>query len=260
MALLLLATPLTAGKPASRWKPGDGRVRQQASALEEHYDSWQPGMPEVGKWRHYFDIYETHLARFRGSSVHMAELGLAHGGSLKLWRWYFGNRAHITGLDIANATMTFQGREQYGRPDKILIGNERFTSFWDRVRVELPRLDVFVDDGGHKYHHQIIVLEAMLKHLAPGGVYIVEDIIDQRFVKHVVDKYVLGTTSLNSFHWWANLVQRNLTQAQRSLFSVNFYPYAMVIEKLTEPRTVFRPDKIGSGNVKLEGHGGATFG
>ena len=238
----------------SRWLPEDGRVRPHPTELEQYYDSWERSMPAVSKWRHYFDIYDAHLARFRGTDVHMAELGVAHGGSLKLWRWYFGDRAHISGLDIANATKRFQHNAVYGSPNRILIGNERLTGFWKEVKSELPRIDVFVDDGGHKPYHQIIILEAMLQHIAPGGVYIVEDIIDQKFVKHVVDNYVLGHTSINQFRWSSNLRQTSLSAAQKELFNVVIYPFVIVIEKLAQPRTMFRPDEIGK-QIKLEGHG-----
>ena len=36
------------------------------------------------KWIHYFDIYETHFARFRGKAPVMVEIGVMGGGSLKM--------------------------------------------------------------------------------------------------------------------------------------------------------------------------------
>ena len=141
------ASQNTAEKPTaarSNWNPKDGRARP-LTELEQYYDNWNASWPNVCKWRHYFEIYDTHLSRFRGTDVHMAELGIAHGGSMKMWRWYFGERAHLSGLDIANSTRQFQGDPRFGRPDKIMIGNERFKSFWKEVRTELPRVDVFLD-------------------------------------------------------------------------------------------------------------------
>ena len=34
----------------------------------------------IHKWMHYFDIYERHFSRFRGTDVHLLEIGVAHGG------------------------------------------------------------------------------------------------------------------------------------------------------------------------------------
>ncbi len=52
------------------------------------------------KWVHYFDIYERHLARFRGKAPVMIEIGVAGGGSLAMWKEYFGPGSHIIGIDL----------------------------------------------------------------------------------------------------------------------------------------------------------------
>lgn len=52
------------------------------------------------KWIHYFDIYERHLSRFRNASPVMLEIGVSGGGSLEMWREYYGSGARIVGLDI----------------------------------------------------------------------------------------------------------------------------------------------------------------
>ena len=45
---------------------------------------------QIHKWHHYFEIYDRHLARFRGSDVHVLEFGVAQGGSMQMWKEYFG--------------------------------------------------------------------------------------------------------------------------------------------------------------------------
>jgi len=55
---------------------------------------------DLHKWWHYFDIYEQHFARFREIAPRFLEIGVQRGGSLKLWRDYFGPEAHIVGIDI----------------------------------------------------------------------------------------------------------------------------------------------------------------
>ncbi len=54
----------------------------------------------VDKWRHYFHIYDRHFERFRGTRVRVLEIGVDHGGSLQIWKKYFGADARIVGLDI----------------------------------------------------------------------------------------------------------------------------------------------------------------
>jgi len=40
----------------------------------------------IVKLSHYFEIYERHFARFRGSDVHILEIGVYQGGSLQMWK------------------------------------------------------------------------------------------------------------------------------------------------------------------------------
>jgi hypothetical protein len=54
----------------------------------------------VTKWSHYFDIYERHLSRYRGTDVHVVEFGIYQGGSLQMWKHYFGPRCRVFGVDI----------------------------------------------------------------------------------------------------------------------------------------------------------------
>jgi hypothetical protein len=54
----------------------------------------------IHKWRHYFEIYDRHFARFRGQSPHVVEFGVSQGGSMRMWKDYFGAGATIHGVDI----------------------------------------------------------------------------------------------------------------------------------------------------------------
>src|SRR5215831_9409833 len=52
------------------------------------------------KWDHYHRAYERHLSKFRGSKFKFLEIGVSHGGSLQIWRKYFGPNATIFGIDV----------------------------------------------------------------------------------------------------------------------------------------------------------------
>jgi len=52
------------------------------------------------KWIHYFDIYERHFSRFRNAAPVILEIGVFGGGSLAMWKEYFGPSAQVLGLDI----------------------------------------------------------------------------------------------------------------------------------------------------------------
>ena len=55
------------------------------------------GRPAL-KWKHYFPIYERHFARYVNRPVTMIEIGCGEGGSLQLWKKYFGPNARIIGI------------------------------------------------------------------------------------------------------------------------------------------------------------------
>src|SRR5262245_6468409 len=54
------------------------------------------------KWHHYLEIYERHFEPLRRQlgAPRVLELGVSRGGSLQLWRKYFGANAKIAGIDL----------------------------------------------------------------------------------------------------------------------------------------------------------------
>ena len=54
----------------------------------------------ISKWEHYFEVYERHFAPYRNRPIRVVEFGVWHGGSLQMWRSYFGPQAHIVGVDF----------------------------------------------------------------------------------------------------------------------------------------------------------------
>jgi methyltransferase family protein len=146
------------------------RRERHPGTLEQYFDANLAG-PGIWKWRHYFEIYERHLARFVGREVHVVEVGIYSGGSLEMWRHYFGERCRMYGIDIEPDCRAY---ERDGTT--VFIGDQADSAFWARFRVEVPEVDVLIDDGGHEPHQQIATLKAMLAHIRPGGVYLCEDI------------------------------------------------------------------------------------
>ena len=74
-------------------------VAAPSNWLREYFDAHRSGKG-IYKWLHYFDIYDEHFSRFRGKDVTVLEIGVASGGSLEMWKAYFGNEAQIYGVDI----------------------------------------------------------------------------------------------------------------------------------------------------------------
>jgi hypothetical protein len=197
----------------------------------------------VWKWEHYFSVYERHLEKFVGTDVHVVEIGIYSGGSLELWREYFGANCMITGIDINAACRVYAAP----RTD-ILIGDQADREFWRTVRERMRSVDVLIDDGGHQPEQQRITLEETLSLMKPGGVYICEDI---HGVNHDFASYVHALAEqLNSGNEPRREADGNIhiatTPFQQRVASVHLYPFMIVIEMATHSSNSLRTSRRGT--------------
>jgi cephalosporin hydroxylase len=122
------------------------------------------------KWVHYLDLYEAYLARFRGQPVRMLEIGVNRGGSLQIWRQYLGADAVIFGVDLNP-----ECADLFEPPNQVRIGSQADPAFLRSVVSEMGTPDIIIDDGSHVAQHQLVSFETLFPLLAPGGVYVIED-------------------------------------------------------------------------------------
>ena len=186
------------------------------------------------KWLHYFEIYDRHLARFRGKPVQFLEIGVWHGGSLEFWRAYLGAEATIHGVDIDPGVLETVSGEGF----RIHIGDQADAEFLARLKAEIPRIDVVVDDGGHQMHQLFASFQALYPHLAADGVYLCED-LHTCYMKDYGGGY-RNTASflerrkdwIDQLHaWYSEDVELRATDFARSTGSMHYYDSVLVIEK-----------------------------
>jgi hypothetical protein len=79
----------------------------------------------IWKWDHYFDVYHRHFERFRNTDVHILEIGILSGGSLEMWRDYFGPRCHVYGVDVEEACLRYASDSI-----QVFIGDQADRDFW----------------------------------------------------------------------------------------------------------------------------------
>ena len=215
--------------------------------LREYFYNYKRG-PGIWKWDHYFEIYERHFGKFVGQEVHALEIGVYSGGSLHMWREYFGPKSHIYGVDIEPACKIYEAEGTIG----IFVGDQADREFWARFREAVPHLDLVIDDGGHSAEQQIVSFEELLPHLRPGGVYCCEDIHgypDNDFA----DYLFAFSKELNDHRGSLENVRNNdrravkdTTKKQAEINSVHLYPYLAIIEKNAAPIKEFIAPKRGS--------------
>lgn len=148
--------------------------RQGDSELYETFLSWsgQNKDRKIQKWHHYFDIYDRHLARFRGTDCRLMEFGVLDGGSLLLWSEYLGPDAQIFGVDIDRSTLRFD----LMRPNiRIIAADQANERALTQIRDRFAPLDIVIDDGGHTARQQIATFNQIYPAVQARGVYICED-------------------------------------------------------------------------------------
>ena len=218
--------------------PPPGTAVASSNPLKEFFDSRDTGRG-ISKWTHYFDIYNRHFSRFVGKEVKVLEIGVFSGGSLEMWRHYFGPRCRVYGVDVNEACRSY-GNEF----TEIFIGDQADRGFWKVFKKRVPHLDILVDDGGHRPEQQIATLEEMLPHLRPGGVYLCEDI---HGTHNGFAAYMLGLVrNLNAMTDDPSQPGVRPSPLQASIHSVHFYPYVTVIEKTERPVPLFIAPRRGT--------------
>ena len=135
----------------------------------------------VRKWDQYIDKYHRHFAPFRGKPITVVEVGLSSGGSLDMWRQYFGPAARLIGVDIRPQSARFAD----GNRTRIFIGSQSDKNFWADFKRSLAgeKIAIFIDDGGHTAEQMRVTFDAMFSEVQPGGIYWVEDVHTQYWSK-----------------------------------------------------------------------------
>lgn len=131
--------------------------------------------PSEHNYAKYYDLY---FSEVKNTPLTLLEIGvLEHpdrsfgAASLRMWADYFPN-AEIHGIDIKDLTHLQQERI------RIYIGSqenpERLQSI---LRDNNIYPNIIIDDGSHKIPHQLTSLSALFRNLSPGGIYVIEDIV-----------------------------------------------------------------------------------
>jgi hypothetical protein len=136
----------------------------------EIYKSYRQSAYLSIKVSSYFQVYDELLKDLRGKAFTFVEIGVLNGGSLFMWRRYFGPHARIIGVDLNPKAKKWEADGF-----EIHIGNQSDPLFWDDFFSSVGDVDVILDDGGHTNEQQIVTAHKSIPHIKDGGMLIVED-------------------------------------------------------------------------------------
>lgn len=126
---------------------------------------------DKNKEHSYGPVYDELFALRRDSVRSLLEIGVLHGASLYGWREYFPN-AQIIGLDHW-ASPVLDTRIQTVRADSRK--SDEISDAFKLANIN-SSFDIIIDDGGHWLEEQRDTWENCKSYLAPGGIYVIEDL------------------------------------------------------------------------------------
>lgn len=126
----------------------------------------------------YLQLYEGLLERKKHTAKNVLEIGVANGGSIKLWHDYFSN-ATIYGIDIAG-DMDFILEKTIINNDKIKLFMSTDGYIDDFVVTHFlnknMQFDFMLDDGPHTLESMIRFINLYSQIMTDDGILIIEDV------------------------------------------------------------------------------------
>lgn len=188
----------------------------------------------VHKWHHYIPIYDRYFSSWRQKKVRFLELGVSKGGSISMWRRYFGADAIIYGIDIDPNCAQYDGID-----GKVRIGSQDNPEFLRQVVREMGGVDIVLDDGSHVMSHIRTSLETLLPELENDGLYMIEDLHTSywsgfgggfwskanffNFVRDLID----------DMHTWYHPAGNKYGETSKFVTGIHIHDSVVVIDKAT---------------------------
>jgi SAM-dependent methyltransferase len=134
---------------------------------------------DKGTVHSYIEVYDRLLASFRAKpGLNILEVGILNGSSLRMWEEYFnlatvyGIDSSYTPLDMADLrTMIAEGTHHIRILDATNC--QQVAEHFGDVT-----FDVIIEDASHILEDQLCIYANFKDKMAPGGLYIIEDVAD----------------------------------------------------------------------------------
>ena len=205
--------------------------------LEQYFEKNDKRL--INKYQHYFDVYDRHFSKYKGQEITIVEIGVFQGGSLQMWRSYFGPKAKIWGIDIDPRCKLLEEQNT-----NIIIGSQEDETFLESIYDITGPIDILIDDGGHTQKQQIKTFKILFDKIKNDGVYLCEDVHTSYWLSYGGGSNRMGTfiqftkkliDKLNAFHSEENSLQ--VDSFTKSAKSIHYYDSIVVIEKgiITKP-------------------------
>lgn len=117
----------------------------------------------------YTELYERLFLQWQNDPITIFEIGIADGGSLKMWQEYFPH-ARIFAVDILPKAQFDNARV------RTFVADQANRDQLKRAIDAAGEAHILIDDGGHTMEQQQVSLGYLFRHVRPGGYYVIEDV------------------------------------------------------------------------------------
>ncbi len=181
------------------------------------------------KWDSYFLVYDKIFKKYKNKNIKFVEVGVANGGSLFIWRKFFGKKAKIIGID---ANPYSKKLSKYGF--KIYTGDQSDPNFWKKFFKKEGKIDIVLDDGGHKNLQQISTVHYTLPYIKDGGMIVVEDMATSYLKKEFYNPSKFSFISfcnkiIEFINYRSGLIKKKMNFYSKKIYSIEFFDSIAVL-------------------------------
>ena len=202
------------------------KINQEVLKNSRTFKSYNASDLKSLKIETYFQVYDEIFEKFIDKKITFVEIGVLNGGSLKMWKNYFGDNARIIGIDLNP-----KAKELEKMGFEIFIGSQSSEIFWDNFYNKVGSVDIVLDDGGHQNDQQIITAAKSIPNINNGGLLVTEDV-------HTSYMKKFGNPSKYSFiNYTKNKIDninfrfpefKNKNSIEKKIFSISFFESIVV--------------------------------
>jgi len=134
----------------------------------------------------YLPLYQKLLINKKETAKNVLEIGIYHGGSIKLWNDFFTN-ATVYGLDIIHMNDVWEGIKN---KEKIILhtstdayNNDFFTTHLLNKNIQF---DFMLDDGPHTLESMKQFIKLYSQIMTDDGILIIEDVQEVQWANELV--------------------------------------------------------------------------
>ncbi len=102
----------------------------------------------------YLPYYDSIFLKYLNKPITLLEIGIFHGGSLKLWEKYFGDNLQQYFIDVHLGNINWE----YTEIKNATIIYKNIISCTDKF-LQPIKFDIIIDDGSHTLEHQKMCYE-----------------------------------------------------------------------------------------------------